>query len=98
MFGERQSLWRFAPLMKKKIPSFKSDVAAKRFVSRADLTRDDLSEPQAGPLFEKKSAQLNMRLPKPLLDAAKRRAKERGITYTRFFWELIEQGISMPLR
>jgi predicted DNA binding CopG/RHH family protein len=39
-----------------------------------------------------------MRLPKPLLDAVKRRAKERGIPYTRFLRELIEQGISMPLR
>jgi CopG antitoxin of type II toxin-antitoxin system len=29
--------------MKKKIPSFKSDAAAERFVSRADLTRYDLS-------------------------------------------------------
>jgi len=48
--------------------------------------------------FEKKSAQLNLRLPKPLLDAVKRRAKERGIPYTRFLRELIEQGISTPLR
>jgi predicted DNA binding CopG/RHH family protein len=48
--------------------------------------------------FENKSAQLNMRLPKQLLDAVKRRAKERGIPYTRFLRELIEQGISMPLR
>ena len=85
--------------MKKKIPSFKSDAAAERFVSRADLTRYDLSNLKPARFeFEKKSAQLNMRLPKPLLDAVKRRAKERGIPYTRFLRELIEQGISMPLR
>jgi predicted DNA binding CopG/RHH family protein len=85
--------------MKKKIPSFKSDAAAERFVSRADLTRYDWSDLKPVRFeFEKKSAQLNMRLPKPLLDAVKRRAKERGIPYTRFLRELIEQGISMPLR
>jgi predicted DNA binding CopG/RHH family protein len=85
--------------MKKKIPSFKSDADAERFVSRADLTRYDLSGLKPVRFeFEKKSAQLNMRLPKPLLDAVKRRAKERGIPYTRFLRELIERGISMPLR
>jgi predicted DNA binding CopG/RHH family protein len=63
------------------------------------LTRYDLSGLKPVRFeFEKKSAQLNMRLPKPLLDAVKRRAKERGIPYTRFLRELIEQGISMPLR
>ena len=85
--------------MRRKIPSFKSDAAAERFVSRADLTRYDLSGLKPVRFeFERKSAQLNMRLPKPLLDAVKRRAKERGIPYTRFLRELIEQGISMPLR
>jgi len=48
--------------------------------------------------FEKKTAQLNMRLPKLLLDAVKVRAQERGIPYTRFLRELIEQGIASPLR
>ena len=72
--------------MKKKIPSFKSDAAAERFVSRADLTRYDLSGLKPVQFeFEKKTAQLNMRLPKPLLDAVKTRARERGIPYTRFF-------------
>jgi predicted DNA binding CopG/RHH family protein len=63
--------------MKKKIPNFKSDAAAERFVSHADLTRYDLSGLKPVRFeFEKKSAQLNMRLPKPLLDAVKRRVKE----------------------
>jgi predicted DNA binding CopG/RHH family protein len=63
------------------------------------LTRYDLSGLKPVRFeFEKKSTQLNMRLPKPLLDAVKRRAKERGIPYTRFLRELIEQGISTPLR
>ena len=85
--------------MKKKIPSFKSDAAAERFVSRANLTRYDLSglKPMRFE-FEKKTAQLNMRLPKALLDAVNLRAQKRGIPYTRFQRELIEQGIASPLR
>lgn len=85
--------------MKKKIPNFKTDAAAEHFVSRADLTRYDLSGLKPVRFeFEKKTAQLNMRLPKPLLDAVKVRARERGIPYTRFLRELIEQGIASPLR
>jgi len=37
--------------MKKKIPSFKSDAAAERFVRRADLTRYDPPVPQKEPKF-----------------------------------------------
>ena len=85
--------------MKKKIPTFKTDAAAERFVARADLTRYDLSGLKPVQFeFEKKTAQLNMRLPKPLLDAVKSRAKQRGIPYTRFLRELIERGIATPLR
>jgi predicted DNA binding CopG/RHH family protein len=85
--------------MKKKIPTFKTDAAAERFVNRADLTRYDLSGLQPVQFeFEKKTAQLNMRLPKPLLDTVKSRAKQRGIPYTRFLRELIEQGLAPPRR
>lgn len=81
--------------MKKKIPGFKIAAAAERFVSRAELTRSDLSGLRPVRFeFERKSAQLNMRLPKPLLDAVKSRARERGIPYTRFLRELIERGIA----
>ena len=85
--------------MKKKIPSFKTDAAAERFVARADLSQYDLSG--LTPVrfeFEKKTAQLNMRLPKPLLDAVKVRAQQRGIPYTRFLRELIEQGLAPRMR
>jgi hypothetical protein len=45
--------------MKKKIPTFKSDAAAGRFVSRTDLTRYDLSGLKPVRFeFERKSAQL----------------------------------------
>jgi predicted DNA binding CopG/RHH family protein len=83
--------------MKKKIPSFKSDAAAERFVRDSDLTQYDLSG--LTPMqfeFEKKGAQLNMRLPKPLLDAVKLRAKKRGIPYTRLVREALERAIATP--
>ena len=85
--------------MKKKIPSLKTDAAAERFVARADLRQYDLSG--LTPVrfeFERKTAQLNMRLPKPLLDAVKARAHQRGIPYTRFLRELIEHGLAPRIR
>jgi predicted DNA binding CopG/RHH family protein len=39
-----------------------------------------------------------MRMPKPLLDAVKERAKLRGIPYTRFIREILEREISRPAR
>ena len=44
--------------------------------------------------FEKKSARVNMRLPQPLLDALKARAKQRGIPYQRFIREALEQAVT----
>ncbi|HEX4889890.1 MAG TPA: BrnA antitoxin family protein, partial [Alphaproteobacteria bacterium] len=70
--------------MKKKIPIFKTDAEAEHFLDTADLSEYNLS--QFKPVkfeFEKKTAQINMRVPKPLLDALKQRAKARGIPYTR---------------
>ena len=64
--------------MKKKIPTFKTDAEAEHFVATADLTQYHLSG--ARPVrfeFEKKNDQLNMRVPKSLLDAVKARAKAR---------------------
>ena len=64
--------------MKKKNPTFKSDAEAEHFVATADLTHYDLSGARPGRFeFEKKDEQLNMRVPKSLLDAVKKRAKAR---------------------
>lgn len=85
--------------MKKKIPAFKTDAAAERFVEKADLSKYDLSGLRPARFeFERKTAQLNMRLPKPLLEAVKRRAQKRGIPYTRLVREIIEQEITTPRR
>jgi predicted DNA binding CopG/RHH family protein len=81
--------------MRKKIPTFETDEDAERFVDTADLTQYDLSG--AKPVqfeFEKKAAQINMRVPQPLLDAVKARAKARGIPFTRFIRETLEQAVT----
>lgn len=80
--------------MKKKIPTFKSDEEAEAFVDTADLSEYDLSG--ARPVqfeFERKAARINMRLPTPLLDALKERAKIRGIPYQRLIRETLERSL-----
>lgn len=80
--------------MKKKIPTFKTDAEAQRFVDKADLSKYDLSGLKPVQFeFQKKEAQLNMRLPKHLLAALKDQAKERGMPYTRFIREVLENSL-----
>lgn len=81
----------------KDIPIFNTDAAAANFVDEANLTEYDLSgfKPMRFE-FEKKAAQLNMRIPEPLLEAVKTRAKLRGIPFTRYIRLLMEQDISKP--
>src|SRR6516162_11288350 len=86
-------------IMKKKIPTFKSDREAEAFVDTADLTKYDLSG--AKPVrfeFEKKGARVNMRLPEPLLKAVKSRARARGIPYQRFIREALEGAVARNKR
>ena len=80
--------------MKRKVPRLKSDKEAEDFLAR-DLPGLDFS--QFKPVhfeFEKKDEQINMRVPKPLLEAVKARARERGIPYTRFIRETLERGLA----
>jgi predicted DNA binding CopG/RHH family protein len=81
--------------MKKRIPTFRSDAEAERFVETADLSEYDLSG--ATPMrfeLEKKAARVNMRLPEPLLAAVKARAKARGIPYQRLIREALEHAVA----
>lgn len=80
--------------MTRRVPKMSTDAEAEAFLDQ-DLT--DLEFSQFKPVrfeFEKKAAQLNMRVPQPLLDAVKERAKSRGIPYTRYIRELIERDVS----
>ena len=76
--------------MKRKIPELRTDEEAEAFLEQ-DLS--DLDYGQFRPVrfeFERKTAQINMRVPKLLLDAVKQRAAARGIPYTRFIREALE--------
>jgi predicted DNA binding CopG/RHH family protein len=81
-------------MKKKKIPTFKSDREAERFVAESDLTKYDLSGFRRVQFeFDKKAAKINMRLPEKLLDAVKTKASERGIPYQRWIRETLERAV-----
>jgi predicted DNA binding CopG/RHH family protein len=81
-------------MKKRKVPRLKTDKAAEAFLAH-DLSDLDFSQFKPARFeFEKKAAQLNMRVPQPLLEAVKARAKARGIPYTRLIRETLEQALS----
>ncbi len=80
--------------MNKKVPRLRTDDEAEAFLAR-DLSKLDFSQFKMVRFeFEKKDEQINMRVPKPLLAAVKARAKARGIPYTRFIRETLEQAVT----
>jgi predicted DNA binding CopG/RHH family protein len=82
--------------MKKKVPKLKTDKQAESFLAR-DLSQLDFSQFKTAHFeFEKKDDQINMRVPKQLLEAVKARAKARGIPYTRFIRETLEHAMTTP--
>jgi predicted DNA binding CopG/RHH family protein len=81
-------------LMKKKVPRLRTDRQAEAFLAQ-DLSNLDFSQFKPARFeFGKKDKQINMRVPKPLLVAVKARAKARGIPYTRFIRETLEQAVT----
>ena len=80
--------------MKKKLPKLRSDREAERFVATADLTRYDLSAMRSVRFeFQPKSERVNMRLPKPLLQAVKASAAQAGVPYQRFIRSALELAV-----
>ena len=80
--------------MSRRVPKMTTDEEAEAFLDQ-DLS--DLDFSQFKPVrfeFERKSAQLNMRIPQSLLDAVKVKASERGIPYTRYIRELMERDVA----
>lgn len=68
--------------MSRKVPRLKTDEEADAFLQQ-DLSDLDFSQFRPARFeFEKKSERINMRVPKPLLDALKERASHRGIPYS----------------
>ena len=85
-------------MKKRKVPRLKTDKQAEEFLAR-DFS--DLDFSQFRPVrfeFEKKGAQINMRVPKPLLDAVKAKARARGIPYTRLIRETLERSLMTESR
>lgn len=82
--------------MKKKVPQLKTDRQAEAFLGQ-NLSNLDFSQFKPTRFeFEKKDDQINMRVPKTLLEAVKARARARGIPYTRFIRETLERAMAAP--
>jgi predicted DNA binding CopG/RHH family protein len=85
--------------MKKKLPELRTDDEAEEFVAHADLTDYDLSGFRSVLFeFQPKSERVNMRLPKPLLDAVKASAAKAGVPYQRFIRQVLEAAVKNPAR
>ena len=80
--------------MTKPLPHLTTDEAAEDFVANADLTKFDLSALRPMHFeFQPKDERLNMRLPRPLLDAVKVAAEREGMPYQRFIRQAIEDAL-----
>lgn len=85
--------------MKKKLPALKSDKEAEEFVATSDLTDYDLSEMRTVRFeFQAKSERVNMRLPRPLLEAVKAEAAKAGVPYQRFIRQALETAVQQKGR
>ncbi len=80
--------------MKKPLPTLTTDEEAEAFVANSDLTEYDLSGMRMVRFeFQPKSERVNMRLPRPLLDAVKEAATKAGIPYQRFIRQALETAV-----
>lgn len=80
--------------MKKKLPKLANDQEAEDFVANSDLTEYDLSGMRLVHFeFQPKDERVNMRLPRPLLDAVKESAERAGMPYQRFIRQALEAAV-----
>lgn len=78
----------------REVPVLRTDEEAEAFLMQ-DLSNLDFSKfKQMHFEFAKKEAQVNMRVPQPLLDAVKDKAKAVGLPYTRYIRMLMERDIA----
>jgi predicted DNA binding CopG/RHH family protein len=76
------------------LPKLASDAEAEAFVANADLTEFDLSGMRIVRFeFQPKDERVNMRLPRPLLDAVREKAEKAGIPYQRFIRQALESAV-----
>ena len=84
--------------MPRQVPRLGSDEAAEAFLDQ-DLSDLDFSQFEpARFVFETTSERIDMRVPKPLLDALKVLASQRGMPFTRLIREMMERELSRPER
>lgn len=77
----------------RKVPRLRTDEEAEAFLMQ-DLSDLDLSQFKRHHFeFERKEAQVNMRVPQSLLDSVKDKAKAQGIPYTRYIRLLMERDV-----
>lgn len=82
--------------MKRKLPKLDSDEAAEQFIETADLSQYDLSGMETVRFeFQPKTERVNMRLPRPLLDAVRAAADRAGMPYQRFIRQALEAAVSL---
>ena len=80
--------------MRKKLPRLGSDSEAEEFVAKADLTDYDLRGLRTVSFeIHPKSERVNMRLPRPLLQAVKALAARVGVPYQRFIRQALEAAV-----
>ena len=78
----------------RKVPVLSTDEEAEAFLIE-DLSDLDYSQFKRHHFeFEKKEAQVNLRVPEGLLEAVKDRAKQKGMPYTRYIRLLMERDIA----
>ena len=82
--------------MRKKLPKFKSDREAERFIDRKDLSDYIVAENMVPARFEfeRKTKSLTMRIPASLLAAVKARAARQGIPYQRLIRQALERVVA----
>jgi predicted DNA binding CopG/RHH family protein len=84
------------PIKLKKLPRLKNDDEAEAFVQTADLTEYDLSGGQFVRFeMQPKDKAISLRLPEPLLENVRRKAKRAGIPYQRFIRLALERAVSV---
>ena len=81
--------------MPKLVPRMTTDEEAEAFLDQDLSDLDFFQFKRVHFEFAKKTAQVNMRLPEALLEAVKKRSAERGIPYTRFIREALEEAMSI---
>ena len=80
--------------MTKPLPTLTTDEAAEDFVANADPTQFDLTTLTRYHFeFQPKDERVNMRLPRPLLDAVKEAADKQGMPYQRFIRQALENAV-----